>query len=116
MKSNIKLRTIPWLFAAGLAFGAAGAQGASGVTITQSQETTVGVGLSAAQVEQILGPPAAIFRYGTGAGPTWTYVVNGVTFGTTDFDVDFGSDGKVMSVGERVRGDKAAVPSNAAGA
>ena len=55
MKSNVKLRAIPWLLAAGLAFGAAAAQAASGVTITQSQEATVGVGMSASQVEQILG-------------------------------------------------------------
>jgi len=107
MKPNINLRAIPWLLAAGLAFDAAAAQGASGVTITQSQETTVGVGMSAIQVEQILGRPAAIFRYGMGAGPTWTYEVSGTKFGATEFDVDFGSDGTVMAVGERVRGDKA---------
>ena len=77
MASNIKLRTISWLLAAGLAFGAAGAQGARSVTITQSQEATVGVGMSATQVEQILGRPAAIFRYGRAAGTTWTYEVNG---------------------------------------
>ena len=59
MKSN--LRATRWLLAAGLAFGIAAAQAAGGVTITQSQEATVGVGMSASQVEQILGRPADIF-------------------------------------------------------
>jgi hypothetical protein len=31
--------------------------------------------------------------------------VDGAPFGVTEFDVDFGSDGRVMSVGERVLGD-----------
>ena len=105
MKSNIKLRTIPWLLATGLAFGAAAAQGASGGTIAQSQEATVGVGMSATQIEQILGRPADIFRYGRAAGTTWTYEVNRAPFRMTEFDIDFGSDGKVMSVGERLLGD-----------
>ena len=105
MTSKINQRAIRWLLAAGLAFGAAAAQAAGGVTITQSQEATVGVGMSASQVEQILGRPADIITYGRAPGPTWTYEVEGSPFGVTEFDVDFGSDGKVMSVGERVMGD-----------
>ena len=105
MKSKVNVRAIRWLLAAGLAFGAAAAQAASGVTITQSQEATVGVGMSASQVEQILGRPANVFTYGRSPGPTWTYEVDGAPFGVTEFDVDFGSDGRVMSVGERVLGD-----------
>ena len=105
MKSKMNLLATRWLLAAGLAFGAAAAQAAGGVTITQSEEATVGVGMSASQVEQILGRPADIVTYGRAAGPTWTYEVEGSPFGVTEFDVDFGSDGKVMSVGERVMGD-----------
>jgi hypothetical protein len=105
MKSNINLRAIRWLLAAGLAFGVAAAQAAGGVTITQSQETKVVVGMSATEVQQTLGRPADIIKYRNESGPTWTYEVEGAPFGVTEFDVDFGSDGKVVSVGERVLGD-----------
>jgi hypothetical protein len=105
VKSKINLRAIRWLLAAGLAFGAAAAQAAGGVSITASQETRVVVGMSTAEVEQNLGRPADIVKYPYAAGPTWTYEVVGSTFGVTDFDVTFGSDGKVASVGERVLGD-----------
>ena len=105
MTSKINPRAIRWLLAAGLAFGAAAAQAASGVSITQSQEATVGVGMSTSQVEQILGRPADIVTYGRAPGPTWSYEVGGSPFGVTEFDVDFGSDGRVASVGERVMGD-----------
>ena len=105
MRSEVNVRAIRWLLAAGLAFGAAAAQAASGVTITQSQEATVGVGMSTSQVEQILGRPADVITYGRAPGPTWTYAVGGGSpFGVTEFDVDFGSDGRVTSVGERVLG------------
>ena len=104
MKSNINLRAIRWLLTAGLAFGAAAAHAASGVSITQSQETRVAVGMSATAVQQNLGRPADILRYRNEPGPTWTYEVVGAPFGMTEFDVDFGSDGKVVSVGERVLG------------
>lgn len=105
MRSKINLRTSSCLLAAGLAFGAAAAQAASGVTITESQETRVAVGMSTAEVQQNLGRPADIVKYRNASGPTWTYEVVGAPFGMTDFDVNFGSDGKVASVGERVIGD-----------
>ena len=104
MKSEINLRAIRWLLVAGLAFDAAAAQAASGVSITQSQEPNVAVGMSATEVQQNLGRPADILRYRNEPGPTWTYEVVGAPFGMTEFDVDFGSDGKVVSVGERVLG------------
>jgi hypothetical protein len=105
MKSTISLRMSSYLLAAGLAFGAAAAQAASGVTITESQETNVAVGMSTTEVQQNLGRPADIVKYRNAAGPTWTYEVFGAPFGMTDFDVNFGSDGKVVSVDERVIGD-----------
>jgi hypothetical protein len=104
MTSKISLRTTRWLLAAGLVFGAAAAQAASGVTVTESQETAVTVGMSATEVEQILGRPAHIVSYRSAPGPTWTYNVVGAPFGTTEFDVGFGSDGKVVSVGTRILG------------
>jgi hypothetical protein len=105
MTSRINLRTIPWLLATGLAFGAAAAQAASGVWITEAQETKVAVGMTAAEVQQNLGRPARIEQYPYAPGPTWTYEVSGAPFGWTDFDIDFGSDGKVASVGEIVLED-----------
>ena len=105
MKSNVNLRAIPWLLAAGLAFGAAAAQAAGGVTITASDEAKVAVGMSATEVQQNLGRPADKVTYRNETGPTWAYNVDGAPFGVTEFDVDFGSDGKVVSASERVLGD-----------
>jgi hypothetical protein len=105
MTSKIYRRTMHWLLAAGLAFGAAAAQAAGGVSIIQSQETKVAVGMSASEVQQSLGRPADIVRYRTDSGPTWIYEVVGAPFGETEFLVDFGSDGMVASAGERVLGD-----------
>ena len=105
MTSRIKLRTTRWLFVAGLAFGAAAAQAASGVSVTESQETAVKVGMSTTEVEQILGRPAHIVSYRNAPGPTWTYHVFGANpFGMTDFDVSFGADSKVVWASERVLG------------
>jgi HAMP domain-containing protein len=105
MTSKINLRTTRWLLAAGLAFGAAAAQAASGVSVTESQETAVKAGMSTTEVEQILGRPAHVVSYRSAPGPTWTYHVFGATpFGMTDFDVSFGADGKVLWASERVLG------------
>ena len=105
MTSRISLRATRWLLAAGLAFGATAAQAASGVSVTESQETAVKVGMSATEVEQILGRPAHVVSYRSAPGPTWTYHVFGATpFGMTDFDVTFGADGKVLWASERVLG------------
>jgi hypothetical protein len=105
MTSKINLRTTRWLLVAGLAFGAAAAQAASGVSVTESQETAVKVGMSATEVEQILGRPAHVVSYRSAPGPTWTYHVFGATpFGMTDFDVSFSADGKVLWASERVLG------------
>ena len=104
MRSKVNVRAIRWLLAAGLAFGAAAAQAAGGVTITQSQETRVAVGMSATEVQQNLGRPADIVTYRNAPGPTWTYQVVGAPFGRTEFNVDFGADGRVTSTGEFIRG------------
>ena len=106
MKSGIHLRSMGWLLAAGLAFGAAAAHGReTGVPITQNQEAKVAAGMTAAEVQQSLGRPADIVKYRNAVGPTWIYEVDGATFGVTQFDVEFGSDGKVASAAESVLGD-----------
>lgn len=105
MKSNVNLRAIPWLLAAGLAFGAAAAQAASGVTITASDEAKVALGMSQTEVQQALGRPADKITYRNESGPTWAYEVDGALWGVTEFDIDFGPDGKVVQASERVLGD-----------
>ena len=104
MTSRINLRTARWLLAAGLACGVAAAQGATGYTITESQRNVVAYGMTTTEVQQILGRPAHVVMYRTAPGPTWTYRVVGAVFGATELDIDFGADGTVKSVGERVKG------------
>ena len=94
------LRTTRGLLAAGLALAAVSVQAASGFAVSRTQETSVEVGMSASQVEQILGRPAERFTYRSASGPTWTYYVAGSPYGTTAFDVTFGSDGRVVSARE----------------
>ena len=104
MKSGINTRIASLLLGAGLALGVAAAQAASGVSITESQEPAIAVGMTQSQVEQALGRPADVINYPFAAGPTWSYNVEDATFGITSFDVDFGGDGKVTHAAERVLG------------
>jgi len=92
------------LLIAGLAFGATLAQAAAGYSITPSDEARIAVGMTAAEVQQNLGPPARTRQYPNKPGPSWTYAVRGAQFGRTDFDVDFSADGKVVTTFERVYG------------
>jgi len=104
MRARINLRATRWLLATGIAFGVAAVQAAGGVTITQSEEASVKVGMSMADVERVLGRPAHVVSYRTAPGPTWTYNVVGAPFGTTEFEVSFGADGKVVWANERILG------------
>jgi outer membrane protein assembly factor BamE (lipoprotein component of BamABCDE complex) len=88
------------LWAAALFLGAAAAQAAGGYTVTKSQEALVAPGMSATAVQQALGRPEANVKFRNEPGPTYTYRISGV--GQTLFDVDFGADGKVASVRERM--------------
>jgi len=88
------------LLAVGLFFGVAAAQAADGFTVNHSQEALVAPGMSIAEVRQALGSPAQNLKYHNESGPTFTYRVAGSD--DTVFDVDFGADGKVASVGERI--------------
>jgi len=105
MTSKIHPNMTRLLLAAGLAFGAATSQAANGVSITQAQETSVAVGMTAAEVQKNLGRPANIEKYPYAPGPSWTYEVATAPFGRTEFNIDFGSDGTVARVSENVLED-----------
>lgn len=90
------------LLAAGLALGAVAAQAAGGATVLKSQESLITPGMSRAEVQQAIGRPGHDVKYGNEPGPTWTYGVASATGGVTLFDVDFGQDGKVAAVSERM--------------
>ena len=93
-----------WLLSAVLAFSAAAAGAQNGVTITQSHEAFVTVGMSSTEVDRALGRPARIVTYRDAPGPTWTYHVVGAPFGMTDFEVSYGADGRVLFASERIIG------------
>jgi hypothetical protein len=102
MQSKLSRRTLRFLLAAGLVLGAAAAQAASGITVSRDQEALVLVGMGTAEVERAIGRPDEIAKHRVGPGAIWTYEVAGEEFPVILFDVDFGSDGKVAKVGERV--------------
>lgn len=87
------------LLAAGLFFGVAAAQAATGFTVTPNQEALVTPGMTAAEVRMALGAPEQRIQYRDESGPTFTYRV--AAWPETLFDVDFGANGRVASVSER---------------
>lgn len=99
MQSTFNTRTSRTLLAAGLLFGVAAAQAATGFTVGQQDETQIKVGMDAASVQQALGQPERVVRYGNEPGPTWEYRVLGSN--PALFEVDFSADGKVASVDQR---------------
>lgn len=88
------------LLAAGLLMSVAAANAARGYDIRRAQESLVATGMTTAEVQQALGHPAQDVQYRNEPGPTFTYRV--VETSDTVFDVDFGADGRVASVGERI--------------
>ena len=90
------------LLAIGLFLGAADAQAASGYTVDARQETLVSVGMSQADVRQLLGRPQTDVSYRNQPGSVYTYRVAGIE--PTVFEIDFDTDGKVASATE-VPGD-----------
>ena len=90
------------LLAIGLVLGAAGAQAAPGYTVDARQETLVSVGMSQADVRQLLGRPQTDVTYRNQPGSVYTYRVAGIE--PTVFEIDFDTDGKVASATE-VPGD-----------
>jgi outer membrane protein assembly factor BamE (lipoprotein component of BamABCDE complex) len=86
----------------GLLASAAAAQAATGYDVTHGQEALVHPGMTMAQVRSALGSPEQKIHYANEAGPTWSYqVLNAVAPGTT-FNVDFGANGKVASIGQQM--------------
>jgi hypothetical protein len=114
MTSRINLRTTAWLLASGLALGTAAVQAAGDADVAligreigrfdeRAQEAAITVGMGATQVRQILGRTDHVIKPQNAPGPTWIYHVMAPPFGDmTEFDVNFGSDGKVVSVGTRM--------------
>jgi len=95
-------------FAIGLLFAGATltttAVAAKGTSIAESEEPSIAVGMNATDVTQLLGRPASAYRYRNAPGATWTYHVRSGPFGPAEFDIDFGADGRVRSVAERIIG------------
>ena len=103
MTSKFNLRLVGWSLAA-LFSSSAAAQAGNGFTVTSSQENAIAIGMTASEVQRLLGRPANVFRYRNVPGPTWTYRVPGALFGRTEFHIEFGPDERVISKGEMVVG------------
>ena len=103
VESQINRRFPDWLLAAGFAFIATTSQPASGDYVSPRQTAAVKVGMSTTEVRQILGQPSRTNQFRTAPGPSWTYEMFGTPFPWTEFDVDFGADGKVTSAVEVVQ-------------
>jgi outer membrane protein assembly factor BamE (lipoprotein component of BamABCDE complex) len=102
MNFNLKTQLSRILLATSLLFCITAIQAASGFNVRPEQEGTVKVGMTMAEVEQALGRPARSIKYRTEPGPTWTYNVLVNTVPPTVVEVNFGADGKVTSVGQRM--------------
>ena len=103
MKSN--LHSTACLLAA-LVLSSTVAQADNGFTISTSRESAITLGMSAAEVQQLLGRPARAVRYRNSPGPVWTYKVTDPLFGRTDFIIDFSADERVIAKGEMVIGSE----------
>jgi len=101
MNTTLKMAAPRLLLAAGLLLGAVAAQAASGFSISPADEQKVSVGMSQAEVMQVLGRPSRNQHFMNEPGLTWTYEVPAGLESRTLFDIDFGADGKVASVNER---------------
>ena len=105
MKSKFDLRCTGWLLA-GLVLSSAEAQAAKGFTVSTSEENAIAIGMSASEVQQLLGRPARAVQYRAAPGPTWHYRVIGGVFGKTEFIIEFGPDERVISKSEMVIGSE----------
>src|SRR4051812_11471093 len=93
------LRIARGLLAMALVLGATAIPAANRLVFDRKQEAAVRAGMTATQVEQILGRPTQLHNYRGAAGPTWTYRT-GPAYETTEFVVVFGADDKVVSARE----------------
>jgi hypothetical protein len=99
MESRISFSAARRLLSVAFALVAVAAQAAGGVSIKRTQEAAVRLGMNTSEVQQILGRPAEVFKYRSAPGPSWRYRIVEST-GAVDFDVDFDSDGRVISARE----------------
>ena len=106
MKSAFAPR-LAGLLLAGVALISAETRAANGFSIATARENVVTIGMSMAEVQQLLGPPARADQYRSTPGPVWTYKVIDPLFGRTEFNVEFGADGRVIAKGEIVIGSEA---------
>lgn len=104
MKTNLKTNACRALMAVGLLMSLGAAHAASGFTVSPSQEAQIKVGMTADQVKQEIGRPAENVKFPNEVGPTWSYEVVGSLSdsSSTLFDVDFGANGTVASVSQRI--------------
>ncbi|MDP3651391.1 MAG: outer membrane protein assembly factor BamE [Rhodoferax sp.] len=106
MELNHQVRQ--WSVVVGLALGAIVANAQDGFTVSPYQESLVKPGMSKSEVQQVIGRPSRDASYGVAPGSTWVYGITGrVNDGIAEnndtvFEVDFGSDGRVISAKERV--------------
>lgn len=105
MKLNHQVRQ--WSAVVGLVFGVLAAHAQDGFTVRPHQESLVQPGMSKSEVQQVIGRPSQEQRYGLAPGSTWVYGVAGAVSDEimntrTVYEVDFDSDGKVISARERV--------------
>ena len=105
LKPEFNLRLTGWLLA-GFALISAEVHADNGFTVTTSRENAIAIGMSTSEVRQLLGRPARDVRYGNSPGPVWTYKVVDPLFGRTEFNIDFGADGRVIGKGEIVIGSE----------
>jgi hypothetical protein len=99
-------RAYRWLMLGAFTAVSTLAQAASGFSVTQADEKRVATGMSTADVQRSLGPPARVIQYPNQPGPTWIYQVPGAPFGLTEFAIDFGPDNRVVSASEIVIGNE----------
>jgi outer membrane protein assembly factor BamE (lipoprotein component of BamABCDE complex) len=102
MKFNFKTQIQRALLTMGFLLSSAVTHAAGGFTVNPEQEEQVKVGMTMTEVLQALGRPSRNIKYGNEPGPTWVYNVNGNTISPAVFEVDFGADGKVASVHQRM--------------
>ena len=107
LKSGFASRLASGWSLAGLVLISAEAPAQNGYTVTTSRESVVAIGMSMSEVRQLLGTPARADQYRNTPGPVWTYRVVDPLFGRTEFNVEFGSDGRVIAKGEIVIGSEA---------
>lgn len=100
MKSTSKNGRL--LVASSLLLACVGAYAATGYTVKPMQEAAVQPGMNMEEVQQALGKPSLQEKFRNEPGPTWTYNVAGIYETPKVFEIDFSTDGRVISASERV--------------